>query len=285
MSRIAYVNGQYVRRVAARVSIDDRAFQFGDGVYEAFELRGGKIIDEEPHLGRLERSLKLVRIPPPLAPSALRAVLREVVLRNRVSDGILYLQVSRGVAPRDHAFPTKPTRPGLVVTARALDPTLGEARAASGVKVITRRDDRWAHPHVKTLQLLPNVLAKQAAREVGAYEAWFVDENGAVTEGASTNAWIVTADGRLVTRQADEAILHGVTRATLIALIDREGLRLEERPFTLEEAFHAAEAFFSSATNIATPVIAIDDRAVGDGKPGAITLNLRRKFHEMARKS
>jgi D-alanine transaminase len=282
MSRIAYVNGHYVRHAAAAVSIDDRAVTFGDGVYEVCEVRGGALIDEARHMARLSRSLAATRIAPPVEQGALARILREVVARNRVRDGIVYLQVSRGAARRDHGFPITPAAPGLVVTARSLDPAIGEANAARGVKVITLPDERWARPEIKTLQLLPNVLAKQAAREAGAHEAWFVDKAGFVTEGASTNAWIVAADGALVTRPAGREILRGVTRATLMDVAAIVGVRLEERAFTVEEALSAREAFFSSATTIAMPVIAIDGRAIAEGAPRQVTLGLRRRFHEVA---
>jgi D-alanine transaminase len=282
MSRIAYVNGRYLRHAEAGVSIDDRAFVFGDGVYEVCEVRGGAMIDEPRHLARLARSLAALRIAEPLTEAALRRVMREVIVRNRVRDGLVYLQVSRGAARRDHAFPSGPMRPGLVVTAKSLDPRLNEARAVNGVKVTTQPDDRWAHPHIKTLQLLPNVLGKQAAREAGAFEAWFVDKDGFITDGASTNAWIVTRDGALVTRQIDDAILAGVTRATLIDVAADLGLTVEERPFKPAEAHTAREAFLSSATTIVLPVVEIDRRAIGEGKPGEIALGLRRRFHQIA---
>lgn len=282
MSRIAYVNGRYMRLAGAAVSIDDRAFQFGDGVYEVCEARAGALIDETRHLARLARSLGVLRIAAPVGEAALRGIMREILTRNRVRDGIVYIQISRGVARRDHGFPAASLRPGLVVTARSIDPRLGEAHAARGVDVVTLPDERWAHPHIKSLQLLPNVLAKQAAREAGAAEAWFVDRAGLITEGASTNAWIVAETGVLVTRPADQAILRGVTRTTLLDVIAHERIAFEERAFSLEEAYRAREAFFSSATTIAMPVIAIDGRPIGDGRPGPLTLALRRQFHASA---
>jgi D-alanine transaminase len=285
MSRVAYVNGRYLPLAQAGVSILDRAFVFGDGVYEVCLVRDGALIDEARHLARLKTSLEALRIAAPIGEAALRRVLREVVARNRVADGLVYLQVSRGVARRDHGFPPPGVAPGLVVTAKSLDPRLGEANAERGVAVITMPDERWAHPHVKSLQLLPNVLAKQAARESGAFEAWLVDGKGFVTEGSSTNAWIVAADGALVTRQADQAILRGVTRTTLIDIVAAEGLRFQERPFTRDEAYGANEAFLSSATTIATPVVAIDGRPIGDGRPGPIATELRRKFAAAATRS
>jgi D-alanine transaminase len=284
MSRIAYVNGRYVRHAEAGISIDDRAVSFGDGVYEVCEIRGGALIDEARHLARLARSLGALRIAAPVGEAALRVILREIAARNRVRNGIVYLQVSRGVARRDHGFPAA-AEPGLIVTAKSIDPKLGEANAARGAKVITLPDERWARPDIKSLQLLPNVLAKQAAREAGAYEAWFLDADGFVTEGASTNAWIVSQDGALVTRHADRAILRGVTRTTLIEVASREGARFEERAFSLAEALRAREAFLSSTTTIAMPIVAIDGQPIGEGRPGPVTLALRRRFHEAAARS
>ncbi|MGD0720120.1 MAG: D-amino-acid transaminase [Roseiarcus sp.] len=282
MSRIAYIDGRFLPYRSARVHIDDRGFQFGDGVYEVCEIRDGALIDESRHLARLERSLAALRIGSSISQAALRFVMREIVARNRVRDGIVYVQATRGVARRDHAFPGQGAPPGLVVTARAIDRRLGEARAVAGVRVVTTSDLRWARCDIKSLQLLPNVLAKQHAREHGAYEAWLVDALGRVTEGASTTAWIVTPGGALVTRQTDAAILPGVTRATLLALLAAEGLRFEERAFSVEEAQGAREAFLTSAVNIVTPVVAIDERAIGDGRPGPIALGLRARLHAFA---
>jgi D-alanine transaminase len=285
VSRIVYVNGRYRAGGEALVSVDDRAFTFGDGVYEVCEVFGGGLVEETRHLDRLDRSLKGIRIAWPIGREALRIVMREVVRLNRVSDGLVYVQVSRGAARRDHGFPPKAVRPGLMVAARPLDPAANAARAAAGVAVVTVPETRWASPHIKTLQLLPNVLAKQAARESAAFEAWFVDRDGFVTEGASTNAWIVTAEGALVTREADESILHGVTRAALIDVARALGLSVEVRPFTVEEALAAREAFFSSATTIAMPVVSLNGRRVGDGRPGPVTLALRREYRERAERS
>jgi D-alanine transaminase len=285
MSRIAYVNGRYLPYAEARVPIDDRGYQFGDGVYEVCEIRDGALIDETRHLARFERSLAALRIKAPTSMAALRFIMREIVARNRVRDGIVYVQATRGVARRDHGFPGPRTHPGLVVTARAIDRRIGEARAAQGVRVISVPDSRWARPDIKSLQLLPNVLAKQAARDRGAYEAWLFDGQGNVTEGVSTNAWIVTAADVLATRQADQAILRGVARTSLLDLVAAEGLGFEERAFSLEEAYGAREAFLTSAVNIVMPVVAIDDRLIGNGRPGPLALSLRGKFHDFAEAS
>jgi D-alanine transaminase len=282
MSRIAYVNGRYRPWRDATVHVEDRGYQFSDGVYEVCEVRDGRMVDERRHMARLERSLAALRIPMPMSPLALGVVLRETIRRNRVNNGLVYLQITRGVARRDHAFPPAGTAPAVVVTARALDGAGNEAAAAKGVGVVTVPDNRWGRPDIKSIALLPNVLAKQAAREQGAREAWFVSGDGTVTEGSSSNAWIVTADGKLVTRAADSAILRGITREVLIGAIAAKGLTFEERPFTVAEALAAREAFLTSATQIVMPVVTIDGRPVGDGKPGPVAQALRRAFHSHA---
>ena len=285
MSRIAYVNGRYVPHARARVSIEDRGYQFADSVYEVVEVHAGALIDEAAHLERLARSLRELAMEPPLGPSALAFVLREVVTRNRVRDGMVYLQVTRGVAPRDHVFPDPPVRPGLVVTARSVDPAKGAAKAATGISVIIVPDERWGRPDIKSTALLPNVLAKQAAKARGAGEAWLVGADGLITEGASTNAWIVTEDDRVITHPADRAILKGVTRTTLLGVLAAEGLTLEERAFSPEEAHAAREAFVTGATTLVTPVVALDGTPIGDGRPGPIVAALRRGFRHAAARS
>ena len=285
MSRIAYVNGRYESHARAQVSIDDRGYQFADGVYEVVEVHEHALIDEDLHFERLARSLSELAIAAPLDRSALALVMREVVRRNRVRHGMVYAQVSRGVAARDHVFPPPSTRSSLVVTARSHDPDKAEAKAAAGIKVVTMPDIRWKRPDIKSISLLPNVLAKQEAKRRGAAEAWLTDDRGLITEGAASNAWIVLQDGRLVTRPADRSILRGVTRTTLLRLMAERHLVLEERGFTREEAFGAREAFVTGATTLVTPVGAIDDRPVGDGRPGALTMTLRAAFHGAAQRS
>ena len=282
MSRIAYVNGRYLPMRAAKVHIEDRGYQFGDGVYEVCEVRGGRLIDERAHLARLQRSLDELRIRTPMSPRALGIVLREVIARNRIGYGVVYLQITRGVARRDHAFPAPEMPPSLVVTARPLNKIRSEALAAKGIAVISVPDNRWGRVDIKTIGLLPNVLARQAAIEQGARDAWFVDKDGAVTEAASANAWIVTPDGTVVTRQADHGILRGITRTVLFDVIRAQGLAVEERAFTLEEAYAAREAFVTAASQIVLPVVSIDGRMIGDGKPGPIATALRREFHHYA---
>jgi D-alanine transaminase len=282
MSRIAYVNGRYLPRTEASVNIEDRGYQLSDGVYEVCEVQEGRLVDERGHLTRLERSLAALAITRPMSRAALGVVLRETLRRNRVRDGSVYLQVTRGVARRDHAFPTVATAPTLVMTARSVDPASSEKMAADGIAVVTMPDQRWARVDIKSISLLPNVLGKQAAREQGAREAWFVDKAGRVTEGASSNAWIISRDGKLITRQLGRDILQGITRTVLLDVIKAQGLEVEERAFSVEEAYAAREAFITSATQAVMPVVRIDGRPVGNGAPGLIATALRRDYHSHA---
>jgi D-alanine transaminase len=282
MARIAYVNGRYRPLREACVNVEDRGYQFSDGVYEVCEVRGGRLIDQRRHLQRLLRSLGELKIRLPMSLQALGLVLRETVARNRVQDGIVYLQITRGVARRDFSFPPDDTPPSIVVTARSLDPVANEKIASNGIDVVTVPDNRWGRVDIKSVSLLPNVLAKQAAREQGAREAWFVDRDGRVTEGSSSNAWIVTGEGKVVTRPADHAILRGITRTVLLDAIGAQELTLEERPFTVDEAYAAREAFVTSASQIVMPVIRIDSRPIGNGAPGLVATALRREFHRFA---
>ncbi|MDR3511150.1 MAG: D-amino-acid transaminase [Caulobacteraceae bacterium] len=283
MSRIAYVNGLYVPLGHAAVHIEDRGFQFADGVYEYFAVFGGKLADAEGHLARLWRSLAELRIEPPMGEAALRIVLRETIRRNRVRDGSVYVQVTRGAAPRDHPFPNPVRPPSLIVTAKPVDFSVGAARAERGVKVLTQPDNRWGRCDIKTVGLLPNVLAKQAAREAGAYEAWLVDDLGFVTEGASTNAWIVDEEGVLRTRDTNANILRGVTRKGLIEIAEEAGVPVSQRPFTVEEAKRAREAFITAASTFVMPVIEVDGVKIGDGRPGPVAKRLRALYLDNAR--
>lgn len=285
MSRIAYVNGVYVPLRDACVHVEDRGFQFADGVYEVCEVFGGRLIDETRHLARLKRSLSELGIGMPVGEGALKVILRETVRRNRVRNGLVYLQVTRGAARRDFVFPAADTPPTLVVTARSVDRSKAEAGAANGISVISLPDNRWERVDIKSTGLLPNALARQRAKERGAKEAWFVDKDGYVTEGAASNAWIITRENTLLTRPAESGILRGVTRTTLLDLARRDNLLVSERPFTLAEAKAAKEAFVTAATALIMPVVRIDDTVVGDGKPGALTARLRARFHEVAERS
>jgi D-alanine transaminase len=282
MSRIVYVNGRYLPRAHAKVDVEDRGYQFSDGVYEVCEVRAGRLIDERRHLARLDRSLSELQIASPMPRASLGVVLHEVVRRNRVRDGLVYIQVSRGVARRDHAFPAAGTTPSIVVTARSINAEANEKMAADGIGVITMPDNRWERVDIKSIALLPNVLAKQAARSQGAREAWLVDKSGHITEGSSSNAWIINRDGKLLTRHLDHGILPGITRAVLIESLKSHGVELEERAFTVEEAYAAREAFITSATQSVMPVVSIDGRPVGNGAPGIVTTALRRDYHGFA---
>jgi len=276
MSRIAYVNGRYVSHQRASVHIEDRGYQFADGVYEVIAVINGQPMDEKPHLDRLDNSLRELQMKSAMARPPLRVVLREVIRRNRIRDGILYLQMTRGVARREHSFPTMQATT-LVVTIRPATLPPPEALRA-GVNVVTLPDIRWKRCDIKTIALLPNVLAKQHARETGAFEAWLVDEGGFITEGSATNAWIVTKKGVLITRHTNQSILSGVTREGILRAAAAEGIELEERSFHLKEAKGAAEAFLTSTTSFLLPVLKIDDTVIGGGKPGKITSQLFQRY-------
>jgi len=283
MPRIAYVNGRYVPHADAAVHIEDRGYQFADGVYEVVTVHGGHLVDEAGHVDRLDRSLRELSMAWPIGRRSLGLIMRELVRRNAVSDGMLYMQVSRGVAPRDFAFPTA-TATSLVMTVRRANLSSNQ-RVEQGVRVITIPDIRWKRRDIKSVSLLPQVLGKQKAREAGAFEAWQTDENGHVTEGCSSNAWIVTKDGVLTTRQPNHLILKGITRGSIMALAQKEGLHFEERPFSVEEAYDAQEAFLTSATTYALPIVQIDDRMIGDGRPGPMTMRLRDLYWRYATES
>lgn len=283
MSRVAYVNGVYRPHRDAVVHVEDRGYQFADGVYEVWSVFDGRMADFDGHMTRLHRSLNELRIRIPMTREALTQVLRETIRRNRVREGIVYLQVTRGTARRDHPFPTGDVAPSVVVTSRPVDLRKAEATAKKGVAVITQPDIRWGRCDIKTVGLLPNVLAKQAAREGGAYEAWMVDEMGLVTEGGSTNAWIIDEHGELRTRDTQANILKGCTRTALLELIAETGVPFEERAFTVEEAKRAREAFFTAAGAWVMPVVSVDGVKIGDGKPGPITRRLRTAYLERAR--
>lgn len=274
MSRIAYVNGRYVPQRHASVNVEDRGYQFGDGIYEVVHLYGGRFVDEDRHLDRLERSLREIRLPMPLSRQALSHVLLEVARRNRVTEGLLYMQVTRGVARRDHPFPAEPVPPALVVTVKRIKPYPRSIDGWGG-DAITLPDLRWARRDIKSLNLLPNVLARQAAREQGAIEAiLYEEESGLVTEGAATTFWIVDEAGRIRTRPLSHDILPGCTRGALMAELRQAAISYDETPFTLEDLARAREAFITSATSFVKPILRIDGRPVGDGAPGPVTRRL-----------
>jgi D-alanine transaminase len=273
VSRIAYVNGEYVPQRDASVNVEDRGYQFADGIYEVVHLYRGRFVDADLHLDRLERSLREVRIAMPMGRAALLYVLGEVARRNRVTEGLLYMQVTRGVARRDHAFPGNGVKPALVVTVRRIPPYPRDVDSWA-TTAITQPDLRWARCDIKSVGLLPNVLARQAAREQGAAEAILIAADGTVTEGAATSFWIVDQDGVLRTRELSHAILPGCTRAALAGLLQEEGISFEAREFTEAEMRTAQEAFITSATSFVKPIVAIDGTKVGDGGVGPVTRRL-----------
>lgn len=277
MSRIAYVNGRYVPHKDAEVSIDDRGYQFGDGVYEVVTVVNGVLADQDWHLDRLEFSLGELNIPMPISRDAFRIVIRNVIRMNMIRNGLVYFQVTRGVMRRDHAYSSALT-PQLIMTAKPM--VIPAADSDRAVKVITVPDQRWQRRDIKTTQLLPNCMAKTKAVEAGAYEAWMVDQDGCVTEGSSSNAWIVTHNGELITRPATYDILSGITRKAVLAIAAKRNLKIVERPFTPDEAKAAAEAFLSSASSLVTPVGIIDDQPVNDGKVGPVAMALRHAYFD-----
>lgn len=276
MSHIAYVNGRYVPQKQARVHIEDRGYQFADGVYEVICIWNGVPADYAGHLKRLNRSLGELRMASPMSDGALTFIAREMVRRNRVDQGTVYIQVSRGVAPRAHAFPAAGVKPSVVMTAKhGAGPA--ESVAAQGVKVVAVEDQRWGRCDIKTVGLLANALAKQAAAEGKAFEA-LLHRRGTVTEASASNAWLVTKDQILVTHPVDNAILAGVTRGTVLKMAREAGYRVEERPFTLDETKAAKEVFLTGTTTFVMPVISIDERPVANGAPGTVALDLRQRY-------
>lgn len=272
MPRISYVNGHYMPHSHATVHIEDRGFQFADAVYEVIAVQSGQLIDGDGHFDRLERNLGELSMRAPMSREALKLVIRQLLRRNRVTFGALYMQITRGQAPRDFPFPEN-IAPTLVMSVKRLKP-FDFAHTSQGVSVITLKDIRWKRCDVKTVSLLAGAMGKTEALSKGAFEAWLVDADGFVTEGTSSNAWIVTQDGELVTRPLDGAILGGITRQTVLKLAGAQGLAYVERAFTVAEAQGAREAFTTSTTAFLRPVVNIDDVAVSEGKPGAFCLKL-----------
>lgn len=285
MSRIAYVNGRYVRHADAAVHIEDRGYQFADGVYEVCEVRHGFIVDLTRHLDRLNRSLSELQMAWPMSRAALVVAIREVLRRNRVRNGLFYLQVTRGVARRDHVFPAADTRPSIVVTAKSTDPSVIARKNAQGIKAITVPENRWDRVDIKTIGLLPNALARQQAKEAGAQEAIFVDADGTVKEGAATNVWMVDQDGALLTRPADRGILRGITRTTLLDVAKRLDISIREEAFTVERMLAAREVFITAATSICFPLVEIDGQTIANGHPGSISQKIRDAFFDVAEKT
>jgi D-alanine transaminase len=282
--RIAYVNGRYLAHGSAGVHVEDRGLQFSDAIYEVFGVVDGRIFDEEEHLDRLERSLRELEMVMPMRREPLKLVVREIARRNRVTNGLIYLQVTRGAFRRDHAIPSGGSiKPSLVLTAKSTDTAAVEARRESGIAVVTAPDERWGRCDIKSTSLLANVLAKTAARQAGAYEAWLIDHDGFITEGSSTTAWIVDREGRLITRDLSHAILPGVTRRVILDAAAQAQMPVVERRFTPAEAAGAREAFITAATIGALPVVAIDGRAIGEGRPGPTVRRIQELYRLEAR--
>jgi D-alanine transaminase len=281
MPRVAYVNGRYVPAASAAVSVEDRGYQLADGVYEVCLVIDGRYCDEEGHLARLDRSLLELSIASPMSKPALKSVMAAVIRKNRLKTALVYLQVTRGVAPRNHHFPDPPVAPALVVAARPFDLEKNAAQAAKGVAVITQPDIRWGRVDIKTTGLLPNAMAREAARQKGALEAFLV-RDGKITEGAASNAWIVTKSGELVTHPLGREILGGITRASVIACAEELQIKVAERAFSVRDARDAAECFLTSAGNLVMPVVRIDEQAIGEGTPGPVTRRLREAYLQRA---
>lgn len=275
MPRVSYVNGQYHRHRQAAVHVEDRGYQFADAIYEVIAIVGGRLVDEALHFERLERSLREIRMEMPFSREIFRLKISELLRLNRLRNGSLYIQVSRGVAPRNHKIPGT-IIPSVVMTVRPLVPPSADL-IEEGVAVITVPDIRWKRPDIKSVALLPNILAKDEAARRNVYEAWQVNTDGEVTEGSSTNAWIVK-DGCLVTHPAGTGILNGVTRLALLKIANRAGLELVERPFSVDEALSADEAFLTSTSSFLIPVVRIDDKQIGDGRPGPISVDLLARY-------
>ena len=273
MAAIAYVNGSYRRLTEASVSIQDRGFQFGDGIYEVLYVDRGHVIDSALHMARLARSLGEIQLPSPVAVAALPLIIREVIRRNRVTTGLVYIQVTRGAARRDHPFPIPAPRPSLIITARP-KPEPPADIALWATAAITLPDERWGRCDIKSINLLPNVLARQAARLAGAYEAILYDAAGEVTEGAASTVWAVTEDSILRTRALDRHILPGCTRAALIEALHGHAIDFAESPIPVSSLHLAKEVFLTGATSFVKPVVTLDGKPVSTGVPGPVSTAL-----------
>lgn len=277
MSRIAYVNGRYERHATAMVSIEDRGFQFADGVYEVVAIVNGCAVDFLPHLDRLERSMAELRFSLPPNRSALTVISREVVTRNRVRNGILYIQVNRGQAPRNHPFPESETGCSVVMTARSgLGPSV--VQREEGVRLAVQGDQRWLRRDIKSVGLLANVLAKQTAKETNAFEALLINPDGTVTEASAANVWLVDKDGALITRPLGPEILGGITRARVLSLAKEAGYQVREAAFTLDEVLTAKEMFLTGTTTFVLPVVQIDESVISNGYPGEVSRDLGERY-------
>ncbi len=276
MARVAYVNGRYLMRDMAAVSIEDRGYQFADGVYEVIWVQEGRPVDLGRHLDRLDDSLQSLGISRPMSYAALKVVVGEVIRRNLLRNGHVYIQSTRGVARRDHLVP-EGTLPSLVVMASRESQRDAHIQE-QGVAVITIPDIRWKRCDIKSIALLPNIIGKQKASQGNAFDAWQVNGHDIITEGTTTNAWIIGAKGEVITHPANHSILSGITRQVVMELAMEEGLSVYERPFTVAEARRAKEAFMTSTTNYVVPVVSIDGHKVGAGRPGPVTKSLLKRY-------
>ena len=283
MSRIAYVDGVYQPLNLPGIFVEDRGYQFADGVYEVCAIRNGRLLDEARHLDRLEYSLDALDMPMPMSRAALQQVMRETLRRNRIHSGILYMQVSRGVAPREHMYDAS-LKPVLVMTARPISAERRMQIMKKGISVISVSDQRWARCDIKSISLLPNVLARQSARNAKVQEAWQIDGQGMVTEGAATNAWIVDSKSVLRTRPAGNDILNGIVRQVLLHCVSELGLKFEEKPFSLDEALTAQECFSTASTMSVFPVVKIDGKKIANGKPGRVAKTLSDAYDTVEKK-
>jgi D-alanine transaminase len=278
MSRIVYVNGRYLPYDYAQIPVEDRGYQLADGVYEVVAVMNGKMADLYPHLDRLQRSLAAIDIEFDLSHQSFEIIMRELLRRNRITNGVFYLQITRGMSARQFHYPNPPIQPHLVIIARHFDYQKFIASKVNGVKVITHPDIRWPRPYIKSVSLLPNVLMKQTAYLAGAHEAVLINSQGYVTEGAASNLWIINEKNELQTHPTDSSILNGITRAKLIEIADKLGITFVEKPYKLPELLSAKEAFLSGATTWAVGVIQVNDHIINDGKPGPITQKLHKKY-------
>jgi len=283
MTRTVYVNGRYLPEHEATVSIFDRGFLFADGVYEVTSVLDGKLIDFAGHAKRLQRSLDELEMANPTTEAELLEIHRELVRANDITEGLIYLQITRGAADRDFAYPAEDTPPTIVLFTQAKTGLADNPMAQTGMKVISIEDQRWGRRDIKTVQLLYPSMGKMAAKAAGAHDAWMV-EDGVVTEGTSNNAYIVK-DNTIVTRHLGTEILHGITRAAVLRMAREAQMQVEERPFTMDEAKAADEAFITSASTFVMPVVEIDGVAVGTGAPGAVTARLREIYLEEMRRA
>ena len=279
MGRIVYVNGAYLPEEEAKISVFDRGFLFADGVYEVSSVLRGKLIDNQGHLARLHRSLSELDMAAPASDAEIETIQTALIEKNRVDEGLVYLQVTRGAADRDFAYP-EGVKPSLVMFTQQKN-VIDSPIANTGIAIVSVEDIRWRRRDIKSIGLLAPCMAKMQAKHAGADDAWLV-EDGYVTEGSSNNAFIVGADGTLITRQLGNEILAGITRKAVLKLAKEQQLRIEQRPFSMEEAYNASEAFITSATTFVMPVVSINDRPVADGKPGQLTRRLRELYIQAA---